>query len=298
MDRTAYISFSGVPVPKRKPRASTASASAFRAAAESSEPIAPFIEWVFQRSNLDASIYRPSSLNRRQNACLRRLRASSSEVAQKLIESRPELLNTALDVLLLGVSDFFRDTAVFEQLRQTILPGLLQRAERLSVCSVGVSEGHELYSVAMMLAEAGALERSELLGIDCRPYAIARARTGWYTERDIAGVSDELRSRYFERKRDGWVVNIELRERIQWSVKNVLNLDRIEQYDMILFRNLALYLAPTVAHCAWSRVCGELKSDGMLVCGKADKPPASLSLMRVSPCIYKKLCAREPYDYC
>jgi chemotaxis protein methyltransferase CheR len=294
VDTTAHISFSGVPVPKRILHTRTKPTVAFRPKEELDEPIAPFIMWVLQQSGLVASIYRPSSLNRRLNACLRRLRASSAEAAQKLIESRPELLNVTLDVLLLGVSEFFRDAVVFEQLRKTIVPQLLQQSEHLRILSVGVSEGHELYSVAMLLAEADALHKCELHGVDCRPYAIARAKTGLFSERDIAGVSEPLRSRYFEKTRHRWLVNTTLRERIQFSVKNVLNLDGNDQYDMILFRNVALYLVPTITHCAWTLLWQRLKSNGMLICGKADNPPASLPLMRVSTCIYKKLGPSAP----
>jgi chemotaxis protein methyltransferase CheR len=287
--RTAHISFVGAPVTKRPRRLFQYSRS--HAASEPTEPIAPFIEWVFKSANLDSSMYRPASLNRRLKACLRRLRVPSPESARKLIEAQPELLNPALDTLLLGVSEFFRDPAVFETLRETIVPELLQRNEHLRIASFGVSEGHELYSLAMLLAEAGALHRCDLTGIDVRPDAIARAQQGSYNERDLGGVSSTLLHKYFEPNGGRWTVNSNVRDRVQWKVGNVLQLDEVSQYEIILFRNVALYLTPAHVFCAWSLLFGQLKENGVLVCGKADHPPASLPLSRVAPCIYQKHAA-------
>jgi chemotaxis methyl-accepting protein methylase len=210
------------------------------------------------------------------------------ESAQKLIETRPELLNEALDTFLLGVSEFFRDPAVFDVLKKLVLPELLKRNERLRIVSFGVSDGHELYSLAILLAEADALERSELTGVDIRPEAIERARLGRYSARDVAGVSSTLLEKYFESAASCWTVNTRLRDKVKWRCGSVLQLDDMLPYDIIFFRNLALYLTPARVACAWSLLSGQLKPNGVLVCGKADKPPATLPLIRVVPCIYRK----------
>lgn len=286
---TAHISFVGAPLPKRRVNRRIATPiTTVRRCEESGETILPVIAWVFERANLDSSIYRPSCLNRRQNACLRRLRVSTPEAAQKLLEARPELLDAALDTLLLGVSDFFRDGEVFSCLREKILPTMFERSARIRILSIGVSEGYELYSMAMLLSEMNALDRVELVGMDCRPEAIRHAREGWFGEQHMRGVSEELRTRYFLADGKGWVAVDQLRNAIEWKVGNVLNLDGIAQSEIIFFRNLAIYLTAHHADCAWSALFENLSPNGMLVCGKADKPPASLQLVRVAPCIYEK----------
>ncbi len=289
MDQTAHISFTGVPVPKRLPyRRSVKSLGAAARRDEEGEPISPFIWWVFERAKLNSSVYRPTCLNRRLNACLRRLRAATPDAAKRIIESRPELRNAALDTLLLGVSEFFRDPEVFQNLRDQVLPRMLERGGRLRILSMGVSEGHELYSIAILLAEMGVLERCELIGMDCRPEAIRRAGQGRFNDGDIEGVDDSLRERYFSSEENWWVVKESVRQAIQWSVGNVLSLDGFAPRDIIFFRNVALYLTARHAECAWSALYGRLKPNGMLVAGNADKPPASLKLIRVARCIYEK----------
>ena len=287
--QTAHITFVGAPIPSRRSQRKVVKPTdAPLRRQDSGEPVAPFIAWVFERVNLNPSVYRSSCLNRRLNACLRRLRVSTTEAAQKLLESRPELLHAALDSLLLGVSEFFRDAEVFTYFREKVLPAMFERSERIRILSIGVSEGYELYSVAMLLAEMNALDRVELVGMDCRPEAIRHAREGWFSERDMGGVSEELRSRYFSPEQRGWVAKENIRSKIQWSVGNVLNLDGVGQSDIIFFRNLAIYLTGHHADCAWSALFGKLSPNGMLVCGKADKPPASLHLTRIASCIYEK----------
>lgn len=289
MHHTAHISFVGAPILSRRPQRKIVNpVSAPTRRLDSAEPVSPFIAWVFGRLDLDSSVYRSSCLNRRLNACLRRLRVTNPEAGQKLLESRPELLHAALDCLLLGVSDFFRDAEVFTCLREKVLPPMFERSGRIRILSIGVSEGHELYSIAMLLGEMNVLDRVELVGIDCRPEAIRHARAGWFSERDLGSVSEELRGRYFTPAQKGWTAKDNIRSSIHWSVGNVLNLDAVSQSDIIFFRNLAIYLTAHHADCAWSGLFGKLSPNGMFVCGQADKPPASLRLTRIAPCIYEK----------
>ncbi|HEX2973498.1 MAG TPA: hypothetical protein VHP11_14280, partial [Tepidisphaeraceae bacterium] len=58
-----------------------------------------------------------------------------------LLERRPELAPAAISSVLIGVSEFFRDPAVFEHLRRVVLPAMLQEKPGLRICSAGCSEG-------------------------------------------------------------------------------------------------------------------------------------------------------------
>lgn len=64
------------------------------------------------------------------------------------------------------MTGLFRDPAQFALLRAEILPPLLADDRRISVWSAGCADGSELHSVAMLLAQLGALSRSLLLGSD------------------------------------------------------------------------------------------------------------------------------------
>ena len=94
------------------------------------EPVPdPFLVWIFQRAGIGLDHYRVEPLHSRLNACFRALRCTDPERAQEMVLQRPELLQTSLNVLLPGVSSFFRDGPVFDNLRK-LLPGL--RSGRVS----------------------------------------------------------------------------------------------------------------------------------------------------------------------
>lgn len=248
----------------------------------------PFMGWMLGQAGLDMRAYRPSAMQRRLPACLRRLRAATPQSAQVMLERKPELLPFALNTILIGVSDFFRDTAVFEHIERTLLPDMLRTRAGLRVCSVGASGGHELYSMAMLLAENRALETSALLGIDCRSDAIARATDGHFSAEDVAGVNEERRRRFFRLQGERWRIADELREAVRWQHADLFSFRSEHPWDVILFRNVSIYFSADHAENAWQRLADQLVPGGFLVTGKAEKPPPPLQLVRVASSIYQK----------
>lgn len=298
LNTLAHISFTGVdPAPRvRTARALLAperdgderDTPEARGLERDEGPLDPFMAWMLGRAGLRAAAYRAGAMRRRVPACLRRLRVATPDCARTLLEKKPELLPGVINTALIGVSEFFRDRAVFERLATEVLPRLLGERKRLRVCSAGVSSGQELYSVAMLLAEAGALERVELLGVDCRPEAIRRARAGIYRSDDLAGVDAERRARFFRSKDGMWEISPVIKKRIHWDIQDLLGLDAGEPCDLILFRNVAIYLNDEHSSEAWARIDAQLAPGGFVVAGRAERPPASLPFTRVASSIYQK----------
>lgn len=257
-------------------------------AKEVCEPVSPLINWVLEQSGLDPVCYQPKALGRRLGACLRALRAENEQDAFGVLRRKPEMLSLAVSALLIGVSGFFRDEAVFEHLEQHVLPGLLSCGAEVNVCSAGCSGGHELYSVAILLDELGGLERTQMLGLDCREEAIEQARSGVYNHLELAGLPNGRRERFFGLQDGCGMIVTRLRERIQWRTADLLTYAGNHLWDLILFRNVAIYLRPEHAGIVWRALERQLKPGGVLVSGKAERPPSSLQLRRETACIYRK----------
>jgi chemotaxis methyl-accepting protein methylase len=287
----AHVHFHGAPSPKRPPRPPAPRATPASAGGDPVGPADPFVSWLFERYGLDARAYNPGSLERRLRACLRALRVTSSEEARALLEARPERGDVALDAMLVGVSGFFRDPRVFDGLATRVLPDLAARTGPIRVLGVGVSDGQELWTMAMLLEEAGTLDRAELVGLDCRPDAIARARAAEYTEVEVAGLSEERRARHLARAGDRWVVHPRLRERVAFRVGSALDPLTAAEADVALFRNVAIYLRPEDATRAWGSVVAALAPGGVVVTGTAERPPERLRLRPVSPCAFRRAAA-------
>jgi chemotaxis methyl-accepting protein methylase len=249
-------------------------------------PAPEFPRWVLRRAGLRPECYREPSLARRLPACLRALRAASADDARQAIERSPELLSVALDALLIGVGGFFRDPEVFAHLVRLLPQGSTPGSDT-SVWSAACSDGAELVTVALLLAEEGRLRDALLLGTDARPRAIARARSGVHPARALQDVPEALRRRYFAPDAAGGRLVPDVRRSLSWRVSDVLAAPTQGPWDAILCRNLAIYLEPAAAQGLWSRLHSALKPGGLLVVGKAEHPRGIPGLTRCAPCIYR-----------
>jgi chemotaxis methyl-accepting protein methylase len=282
-----HIRFEGKPVSRARPPQSGSAGGHGPAAGW--EPSDAFIGFVLQLAGLPAGAYRAAPMRRRLAACLRALKVDSVSTAHDRLKQQPELAATAVSALLIGVTEFFRDANVFAALCRIVLDDLAIRQGPIRIWSAACSNGAELYSLAIMLAESGLLERSILLGTDCRVDAIRQAQAGLYSQTctQLPGVS--LRQMYLEKTGGQWRVVEPLRRHIQWRVSNVLSGAEEGPWDIILWRNVAIYLEPAAVEAAWVDLVGALGPEGLLVVGKAEGPPASLRLARVSRSIYRLL---------
>ncbi|HLP26363.1 MAG TPA: CheR family methyltransferase [Acidobacteriota bacterium] len=249
----------------------------------------PLLSWLLRQAGLTARAYRPHALERRLAACLRQLGSPTRTAALEALAARPDLVDSALNTVLIGVTDFFRDRAVWDEFAQRLLPELLSTRRGLRVYAAGASTGNELYSMGMLLAEAGVLAGSDLCGLDCRPDAIAAARAGIYSEAALARVPLEWRERYFVPTWGGAQVRPTLARALRWHVGNLFAFEELATWDVILFRNVAIYLEESYATRAWEYLCDQLSPGGVLMTGKAEKPPHYLPLRRIAPALYQRI---------
>jgi chemotaxis methyl-accepting protein methylase len=245
---------------------------------------------ILSHAGVNPLMYRPASLERRVPACLRALRAHSLAHAQERVQRHPELAAVAVDTLLLGVTSFFRDPEIFNYLGSTLLPKWHESRVRGAgprILSIGCSDGHELYSMAIVLHQTGIWPPDLLLGMDCRPSAIARARRGVYAESEVRTLTP-AHARYFEAAGDSKVQIIDsLRTLAQWQCGD-LGRFRERCFDIVLFRNVSIYFEAAFGEQIWERTLALLNPGGLLVTGKAERPTPGRSLRRLHSCVYQK----------
>jgi chemotaxis methyl-accepting protein methylase len=247
-----------------------------------------FVRWLFREAGLDARFYREETLRRRLPACLRFLRVNTVPQARVLLRQNPSMIAPVVNVMLIGVTSFFRDANVFACIQNQILPRRLSRSFRPRIWSIGCSDGSELYSVAMALAEMGSLHKCELVGTECRGEAVARARAGVYDESAQRGLPAHLVVRYFCPRENDWAIASEIRSAVQWRVGNILETIEPGPWDVILCRNVAMYMKSTATQPLWQTLQRALVREGYLVLGKAERPVGADLLSLVEPCIYRR----------
>lgn len=244
---------------------------------------------VLREAGLDPAAYRSRPLQRRLAACVRALKTDSESAAIGRVRNDPVMRSRALGALLIGVSSFFRDPEVFLTIRATIVPALRERERSgpVRVLSVGCSSGAELYSIAMLLAEAGLLDQAHLVGIDCREEAVDSARAGIFPGNALNDLDAEIQSRFFERTPDGWSVVSSLRQAILWQLADATRRLPEGPWDLVLCRNLIMYLRNGTSEHLLRQIAARLRPGGFLVLGRAERSPAFLQLAPVGRSVYR-----------
>ena len=253
--------------------------------------LARFYDRLFELSNLRISYYRASVLKRRGPACLRALRVEDPGRAVELLSADTLATERALRAAMIGVTSFFRDPRVLRGLEPFLVQMSRNRVRGLRVLSVGCSDGSEVYSIAIRLRELG-IEVEALDGVDCRSDAIRMAQSGVYPRDRLAHVPEQILSRFFKPheadKRGALQVIDEIRDRCRWRIGDALELPEGPQYDLVVCRNLVIYLKPESAARLWRKLAGHLEPDGLLMVGKAERPMPDQRLDRIGPSLYRR----------
>jgi chemotaxis protein methyltransferase CheR len=190
----------------------------------------------------------------------------------------PSLSQRVVEALLNNETYFFRDRAPFDVLQRHALPELALRrdkSKRLRIWSAGCSTGQEVYSLSMLFAEDPEKWRGwtiDLLGTDVSSSCIDRARTGAYTQFEVQrglGISQMIK--WFEESADGWRAVEPLRKPLRFQVHNLLEpAPHPGDFDIVLCRNVLLYLSPEKKALAFERIAGSMAQDGWLMLGAGE----------------------------
>ena len=189
-----------------------------------------------------------------------------------------------VEALAISETSWFRDAHVWVELRQVIVPELLERrreSRSLDVWSAACASGQEPYSFAMLLnemshARGDALSgwRMRLLATDFSQGILKRARTGCYSQIEMnRGLPAAQLVRHFRKNPDGWDLRPEVRGRVEFRELNLVQpWPELPPMDIVLMRNVLLYFEPEVRRRVLRQLARLLKPDGVLVLGAGETP--------------------------
>jgi len=235
---------------------------------------------VLTLTGVDLNCYKAPQVQRRLRTYLLRSGYPNWPSLFRSIQDDESELNKLKDYLTINVTSFFRDTDKFDYLADTILPELLSSSRKLRIWSAGCSNGHEPYTLAIMLSEAsGIYNRHSILATDIDRSALAKAEAGGpYTTEEISKVPSELLSRYFKADGDIYYTNEILRRSITFRYHNLLA-DPFEQnLDLIVCRNVVIYFQADAKRRLYQRFAGSLRPGGILFVGGTEVVPKALDL--------------------
>lgn len=237
------------------------------------------------RTGVDFQHYRRGTVHRR---ILRRMmvhRHESRSDYLAFLRTNPSELDVLYEDLLIGVTSFFRDPAVFEALQSTGFPEMMQRHDTdkpVRAWIAGCSGGEEAYSLAIALIEFlgdSAPETAiQIFGTDLNETAVSRARAGLYSEGISKDVSQERLQRFFTPENGGYRIKKTVRDLCVFSRQNLVRDPPFSHLDLISCRNVLIYLEPILQHRLFPIFHYALEPNGLLLLGSAESARSASEL--------------------
>ncbi|MCA9227196.1 MAG: PAS domain-containing protein, partial [Planctomycetales bacterium] len=249
------------------------------------------------RTGHDFSQYKRSTVMRRIQRRMQLQHVESLERYLEFLRDNRDEVRDLFDDLLITVTEFFRDQHVFECLEDKVIPALFEGKtsnDRIRVWSVGCSTGEEAYSIAILLLEELSKHeerpRLQVFASDLHERSLTRAREGIYPLEISTNVPAEWLQRYFIKENDNYRVRREVREMVVFAPHNLLGDPPFSHLDLIVCRNVMIYLQRDVQRDVIRLFHYALEPDGRLVLGTSETVDRSelFTVEDKQSCVYRR----------
>jgi len=207
------------------------------------------VEAIRSKYGYDFSNYAEASFKRRIERAMQKYRcATIAELLHRTLVE-PSFFSSLLNDLTVTVTEMFRDPKVYRTLLDEVFPYLRTYPE-IKIWFAGCSGGDEVYSMAILLKEAGLYDRTLLYGTDINPSALKRAKKGIIdigllketTQRYFeAGGTSALHSYYTTASYGDALLSPALRQNIVFSDHNLVSDGVFGEMQLIFCRNTMIY---------------------------------------------------------
>ncbi|MFK2878817.1 CheR family methyltransferase [Rhodanobacter hydrolyticus] len=249
-----------------------------------------FVEAMRRRHGYDFSQYAPASLLRRARLLAERHGGGSISALIHRLLHEPELLPQLLEGLSVPASDMFRDPSVFHALREQVLP-MLASHPQINIWQAGCAHGEEVYSLAILLEEAGLYERSQIFATDLSTRALERAHEGIYPLRSaqqwsrnyVAAGGLHSFSNYCSARYGLLKLDRRLRRNVTFAQHNLTADEMFCEAQLVLCRNVLIYFTNPLQQRCLALFRDSLVRDGFLCLGLRERPGAAAAEADFAP---------------
>src|SRR5690606_38033763 len=201
------------------------------------------------RSGNEFGHYKQSTILRRIRRRMQLAHVEELEEYLAILRSQPEEVQALAEDFLITVTNFFRDMAVFDYIEREVVHQLFAHksaSDTVRVWSVGCSTGEEAYSLAMLLLEQASRQEGapeiQIFASDLHERSLGKARQGVYPEDIETDVAGERLKRFFIKESGCYRLRKEVRDLVVFAPHNVLSDPPFSRIDLILCRNVLIYL--------------------------------------------------------
>lgn len=245
---------------------------------------------VLALTGIDLGQYKGTQLDRRLASFLARHGLPDLAALGCLMEKEPRTLESFRDFLTINVSEFYRNSDRFDELRRRVLPELLQVSPALRIWSAGCSIGAEIYTVAILLDELTPGRHHHLLATDIDRVILEKARRAVFADHESKAVPISARQRYFKEGPGGFHFDRRLADTVEFRYHNMLKDPMPDGMDLILCRNVVIYFTDEAKEKLYGDFHNSLRPGGYLFVGGTEMlfNARQIGFQPVSPCFYQK----------
>lgn len=229
------------------------------------------------RTKLDFRSYRKRMLARRLERRMGLIQIGQIGAYLSFLREHPDEVQQLARDLLISVTNFFRDPEAFQNLETEVIAPLVHSKEPdapLRVWSAGCATGEEPYSLGILfLEQLAAAQKScpvQIFATDVDENALDVARQGVYPESISTDISAERLARFFTRTDDAYQVGKQLRATVIFARQNLITDPPFSKLDLIVCRNVLIYLEPEIQKKVIALLHFSLKEGGFLFLGPSE----------------------------
>ncbi|XYI01473.1 CheR family methyltransferase [Sorangium sp. So ce1128] len=184
-------------------------------------------------------------------------------------------IDALTDALVVSETYFFRELTQLEVTIAEFIAPRVAAGGRPRIWSAACASGEEPFTIAMLLAERGLLDKVQLIASDISARALARARAGVFGPRSLRSNAPPpaFAGRWLQVAPDRVTVSAELQRAIDWRRINLLDATEVAalgQFDVIVCRNVLIYFHDNTARWVVSNLSGALVAGGVLLVGVSE----------------------------
>jgi len=258
-------------------------------------------------TGVDFADYKHATIKRRILRRMLILKTNKMEDYLNNLKTNPGELSSLFQDILINVTGFFREPQTFDALKQEVFPSIMKKRsadDPIRIWIPGCSTGEEVYSLAICLVEY--LDHSpvhpsiQIFATDVNETVLEKARQGEYAA--SASISAERLRRFFVRVNGSYQVNKSIRRMCVFAKQDVTADPPFSKLDLIICRNLLIYLGPALQRKLLPIFHYSLKSAGFLVLGDFETVGEFDNIFKVTNKhfkIYSKrpVVTRKPLDF-
>ncbi|MDC8445326.1 MAG: EAL domain-containing protein [Nitrosomonas sp.] len=237
------------------------------------------IALLYKRGSNDFSQYKKSTLRRRIERRMRLLSINSLGDYLYFIHKKPQELDLLFKELLIHVTNFFRDPAIWLYFKNKLLPSLFAAypvGKKFRAWIPACASGEEAYGLAMVFRELveqeglGELYSLQIFATDLNQDIIDKARHAFYSAKIEQDVSPERLERFFIPEKNGYRIRKEIRNMVVFATQNLITDIPFCKLDILSCRNLLIYFDRKLQEKILPLFHYALNPDGFLLLGTAE----------------------------